>query len=685
MVKLRNTSPDSIKRMNRMMEGRMSSAVKILDSEGAPAHAFYGARVSEFLTQAPETVVGLLTTRAALEFRGGEREQARAWQGEVRLLRQALISVPGSDVWGLVLEYSFRRLGVRPDAVLLAPGVIIVLEFKMGAVEYRSTDYRQVENYALCIRDFHASSRGCCIAPIVCAENAPDVILSPLTVTDGVSPVVATNGRGLAEALRVAAALGASSQPRISWREFEGAAYNPTPTIVEAAREIYRGQSVAEIGRSDADGVALQRTAEQLRKWVLEARERREHIVCLVTGTPGAGKSLLGLNLVLADGAGRVAGEPAAMLTGNRPLVHVLKGALAVDAANRTDDPGVRRALDGALQTLLGYLKQHAPENAPSPPENIVVFDEAQRAWNEETGQKLLNRRRSEPELFLEILHRLPWSCLVCLVGPGQEINRGEGGMALWGAALNREANAGRPWRVLAAASDALGDSVAVETDPALNLSGAVRAYRNARYDQWVDALLSAELGRAAELAGSMAIPPAFVTRDICELRAWLRARTRGGRRPGLIVSSGAVRLIADGIPPPPMSADLKEIENWFLRSSPDFRGSDSLERPLSEFGCQGLELDYVGLCWGGDLIWSPRTAKWVPRTMRSPTWRLINRPEKAQYRLNAYRVLLTRAREGVCIYVPLGEESDRTRAPSEFDAIASALVGAGCVVLSRN
>src|SRR4029077_15000160 len=141
--------------------------------------------------------------------------------------------------------------------------------------------------------------------------------------------------------------------------------------------------------------------------------------------------------------------------------------------------------------------------------------------------------------------------------------------------------------------------------------------------------------------------------------------RGRGGRRPGLVVSSGAVRLIADGIPPPPMSADLKEIENWFLKSSPDFRGSDSLERPLSEFGCQGLELDYVGLCWGGDLIWSASSAKWVPRTMRAPTWRQIKRPEKARYRLNAYRVLLTRAREGVCIYVPLGEESDRTRPPS--------------------
>jgi hypothetical protein len=277
----------------------------------------------------------------------------------------------------------------------------------------------------------------------------------------------------------------------------------------------------------------------------------------------------------------------------------------------------------------------------------------------------------------------LPWSCLVCLVGPGQEINRGEGGMALWGTALLKEGSAGRPWRVVAASSESLDESIAVEIDTALHLSGAVRAYRNARYDQWVDALLSAELDRAAGLARAMTNPPAFVTRDIGHLRAWLKARSRGGRRPGLLVSSGAVRLIADGIPPPPMSADLKEIENWFLKSAPDFRGSDALERPLSEFGCQGLELDYVGLCWGGDLIWSPQTAKWVPRAMRAPTWQVIGRQQRAQYRLNAYRVLLTRAREGVCVYVPIGDPTDRTRQPLEYDEIAAILVRAGCIALS--
>jgi hypothetical protein len=294
----------------------------------------------------------------------------------------------------------------------------------------------------------------------------------------------------------------------------------------------------------------------------------------------------------------------------------------------------------------------------------------------------LLQRRRSEPELFLEILRRLPWACLVCLVGPGQEINRGEGGMALWGDALNREASAGRPWRVAAPSSSAVEAAFPIEIDSALHLATGVRAYRNARFGEWVDSLLLGDLDLARTLAGEMANVPAVVTRDLRAIKQWLSLRRRGGRRPGLVVSSGAARLIADGLPPAPISNELHAIENWFLRTWPDFRGSDSLEVPLSEFGCQGLELDYVGLAWGGDLIWSQHPPSWIPRRMRAPTWQVIRRPDTARFRLNSYRVLLTRAREGLCIYVSRGSADDPTRSSLEFDAIADALVAAGCAIL---
>jgi hypothetical protein len=299
-------------------------------------------------------------------------------------------------------------LGRRPDGVILTPGVIIVVEFKMGADVHAQNYIEQAQDYALCIRDFHSAARGQVVAPIVCAEHATRATRHVPVVTDSVGAVILTNGVNLHEALRLATSISVHGVPLLSWREFDIAGYNPTPTIVEAARAVYAGHSVVEIGRTDAEGEALQHTAERLQYWAVEARERNEHIVCFVSGTPGAGKTLLGLNLVLADGAGRVAGQPAVMLTGNRPLVHVLRGALIADARARSENDGSRRAVQGALQTLLGYLKEHAAEGASLPPEHVVVFDEAQRAWDAETGQKLLQRRRSEPELFLEILRRLP-------------------------------------------------------------------------------------------------------------------------------------------------------------------------------------------------------------------------------------------------------------------------------------
>jgi hypothetical protein len=650
----------------------------------APVHAFYGARVGEFTRTPLHAVVGALTTRAALEFRGNQPEQAHAWRGEVALLQRTLGKVIGSQDWGLLLEYPIRRLGRRPDAILLAPGLIVVVEFKMGADAYARSHLEQAHDYALCIRDFHHAARGQVIVPIVCAEHATKAAAPRQipVVIDSVAEVLLSNAANLGEALGLATSVAVDGVPLLSWRGFDAGGYNPTPTIVEAARAVYAGHAVAEIGRTDAEGEALNRTAARLRYWAAEARRRREHVVCLVSGTPGAGKSLLGLNLVLAEGAGRVAGEPAVMLTGNRPLVQVLRGALIADSRCRSEDGSARRAIEGVLQTLLGYLKQHSSEGASPPPEHVVVFDEAQRAWDEETGQKLLQRRRSEPELFLEILGRLPWACLVCLVGPGQEINRGEGGMALWGEALNREAKASRVWHVVAPAVEKMEGPLPIEIDEALHLAGGLRAYRNVRFGEWVDTLLAGDIDRSRGLAGMMPSAPAVITRDLRAMKDWLLQRRRGGRRPGLVVSSAASRLVAEGIPPAPMSNELHAIENWFLRSWPDFRGSDALEIPLSEFGCQGLELDYVGLAWGGDLVWSHDSGSWIPRRMRAPAWQLIRRLDAARYRFNSYRVLLTRAREGLCIFVPRGSRDDATRKPVECDAIADALVGAGCVFL---
>jgi hypothetical protein len=235
------------------------------DHRIVPVHAFYGARVAAFMAEPLEAVVGALTTRAALEFRGNQPEQAHAWREQVALLRRAFGQVAESQDWGLLLEYPLRRLGRRPDAVILAPGVIIVVEFKMGADAYAQHYIEQVQDYALCIRDFHRAARGHVIAPIVCAEHATRTTGRVPSVTDFVGEVILTNALDLHAALRVAMSISVDGVPSVSWGEFDMGGYNPTPTIVEAARAVYAGHSVAEIGRTDAEGEALQLTAERLR------------------------------------------------------------------------------------------------------------------------------------------------------------------------------------------------------------------------------------------------------------------------------------------------------------------------------------------------------------------------------------------------------------------------------------
>jgi len=674
-----------------------------------PKSAYYAASVPEFLAQPAESIVNELTARAVSESNQSTnlRQQQQAWVEQVTLLQATLAKIPDARDWGLVLEYSLHRLGRRPDAVLLTPGVIIVIEFKMGAKArgHKKSYTDQAVDYALCIRDFHGGARDCVVAPIVCVQHAPTYQSEPPEIIDKAAEVIRSNAADLFQSLRVAAALAKKPCVALTWQEFLQAPYNPTPTIVEAARALYGGHQVSEIGRADSSGESRERTKERLNSWVSEARRSKSHIICFVTGSPGSGKSLLGLNLILKEeGTGRVAGEPAAFLTGNRPLVHVLRKALIQDAKARGKHPeDTKRAVEGALQTLLGYLRQHTGESATVPPERVVVFDEAQRAWDEKTGKKLFRRESSEPALFLEILGQLDWACLVCLIGAGQEINVGEGGVKLWEQAILAEAKRGHPWHVVCANPQELTPDLLhpsrldphlskhlwpqVDEEPDLYTFGSVRSYRNPDHVEWVDALLAGEIPRAAEIATTMREEshyPPMMTRDLSVMKKWLKLRRRGRRRIGLVVSSGAAeRLRAEGVHVPPTSAKLAKIERWFLKVHPDFLSSDVLELPMSEFGCQGLELDYIGLTWGTDLIWMPEQAKWRPRKLHAGKWNNIHDLDNAQFRKNSYRVLLTRAREGVCIFVPRGSHRDPTRSVEHFNSIAQILIEAGCQEIS--
>jgi hypothetical protein len=619
----------------------------------------------------------------------------RAWERELEILRATLVAC-GNDAlaWGILLESPMLRLGRRMDAVLLLPGAAAVIEFKIGARRIEAADKAQVERYALLLRDFHAIAQSLTLVPILCAEHSearPRAGGIPV-VRDGVADLVVTGAAGLVEALGIARSLGAHGALATP-EGFDASAYRPTPTIIEAARALYAGHGIAEIGRGDAADAALQQAGTTLLALAARAERERLHLVCFVTGSPGAGKTLLGLDAALRS---RGSDRPAALLSGNRPLVHVLTEALAADRASRgtMTKAQARHEAGASIQNLLGFLKEHA-DGAP-PPERVIVFDEAQRAWDEKVGQELMGRASSEPTLFLEILGRLDWACLICLVGPGQEINRGEGGLPLWGAALHRAAAAGQSWHVVAAPQaveggpDVAGPGLAADgalptgrlvAEPTLHLANGLRAYRSPDQGRWVAALLTGDIDAAARIAASMDAPPAWLTRELADSRRWLKARRRGGRSVGLLASSGAVRLIGEGLPPTPRSNELDAIGHWFLKPWTDFRSAGALEVPLSEFGCQGLELDFASLTWGGDLIWT--SEGWTPRRMSAPRWVKIGGDDKRRFRVNAYRVLMTRGRAGLVLHVPRGDAEDCTRDPGELDAIANVLTRAGAAPLS--
>lgn len=653
--------------------------------------SYYANSVRRFLDTRTDEIVGQLSQRVGLAFSGDEKLQIQAWRDQVGILKDSL-NASSVDVteWGILIELPLLRLGRRIDTILLAGDRILCLEFKVGAKKFDRNSIDQAVDYALCLRDFHAGSQGKEIVPIIVATEAPPNSIQGLQqepeFVDGVSLCMKANSQTLSGLL---SAIGATnSLHQLDWVDYDRSTYNPTPDIVTAARGIYAGHTVREIGRADANADALEATANELKRIANLSHSNGLHSICFVTGEPGSGKTLLGLDLVFSDDVGRVAGEPAALLSGNRPLVKVLQSAIALDMRARTGMKAkeAQRITEQGLQMLLGYLKDHSGSNG-APPENVIVFDEAQRAWDAATGKKLLDRYASEPEIFLEIMGRLPWACLVCLVGPGQEINTGEGGLGLWGEAIARNRDV---WTAFASdtalhgahgVSGLLDDvedgALKVQRVPGLHLRTNLRAYRNADHGRWVEALLDSDIEKAAQISSSMPRCPAYITRDLSIMKRWLHDRRRGEQRVGMLASSGAVRHIAEGIPPSPRSNELDQVVHWFLKKADDYRSSNALEIPLSEFVCQGLEVDYVGFCWGNDLIWEDHS--WVPRKMSAPNWQISRSTEAKQYRLNAYRVLLTRARAGMVIYVPQGDSSDRTRDPARFDEIYSCLRRSGC------
>jgi hypothetical protein len=601
-------------------------------------------------------------------------ERLRAWQAKLALLA----NLAGRAPWHVMLGLPLLRLGKRADCVLLTDRAILVLEVRPL---WRPAEYQHVEDIALDLADFHAGSRLHPIVPVLVATGAADeeVLAAqrwPLIWHHVPRCTLCTNEAGLNDTLaEIDRRIGPPAIP-LDPAAWEAAMYRPVPNIVEAATLLYARHNVTEMATARADIANLTATTTALQRAIAEAQQARRHVVVFLTGIPGAGKTLCGLNAVFGSGIA------AAFLTGNLPLVWVLREALIRDAVQRGRQ---RRAAgqhtESAIQPLMGFLRDNADRTVP-PAEHVIVFDEAQRAWDAAYGERKFGRHDSEAGLFLDILGRhADYAVIVALIGNGQEISTGEGGLAEWGRAL-----ASRPdWSVVAAP----GVFGAAETrqnlfthapptarlDPALHLDFPVRSVRAFHTSAWVDAVLAGDAAAARVLAADSA--PFFLTRSLSALRATLRDLARGERRAGLVCSAGAHRLRAEGLSPDFPHLDERAVANWFLNRWPDVRASDALEQPANQFACQGLELDFVGLCWGGDLVRAGHGG-WVARKFRGTAWHTYRAAERIDFQINAYRVLLTRARYDTVIWVPKGDANDRTNDPDTMDRVAAFLQDCG-------
>ena len=652
--------------------------------------AYYSASIDSFLHTPPPEVLGILTNNSTFSV---ELSQRDAWRHQIEILQRLL--PPYADHGRVYFEYSLPRLGKRIDVVALIRHVVFVMEFKVGEDHFAPHARDQVWDYALDLANFHETSHGRVIAPLLIATKAAppttgaavspcsDQTLLPMNVSADTLPAV------IGDVLRQTA--GAA----IDAEHWERGRYCPTPTIIEAAMALYGGHRVAEISRSDASATNLSLTSRAVSEIIGAARRESHKCICFVTGVPGAGKTLVGLDVATRhfDKASELY---SVFLSGNGPLVAVLRTALARDKVRREKQRGRKITKGEAMSEVklfvqnVHHFRDECLLDAARPPlEHVALFDEAQRAWDRKQTADFMRRkknapdfRQSEPEFLISCLDRhRDWAVVVCLVGGGQEINRGEAGIGEWIESLARSFP---DWRVFVPpqlrhaeyASDAALQRVAgfrhVTTREDLHLAVSMRSFRAEDVSALVKQVLDLDEAAGATLGRLKDRYPIVVTREVAAAKQWLKEQARGSERYGIVASSQAQRL-------KPHAIDVKspiDPVHWFLDPKHDVRSSYYLEDVATEFHVQGLELDWSCVTWDADFRYG-RTG-WEHWFFCGSRWKRIKAMARKTYQKNAYRVLLTRARQGMVIVVPEGDPADPTRQPEYYDATYSYLCRIG-------
>ncbi len=668
--------------------------------------SYFRSTLAEFLVTPASELLSTLTLAYARDgFSEMKTDTPLTWWQDLELLHLALTRVsesrPEALTWWVLLEFSVPRKASRLDAVLLAGDEIVVLECK--SAKATSEAFRQVETYALLLHYFHKPSDRKRIVPIVVTphsldKNSLEQSLQEMRQAElgfdalpsfWIKKTQLASWDALPEILLSLEVAKHDQSEGIAW---DHGSYRPTPTIIEAALALRSGLSIGDIAQSEAAEEDIAAVTSEIQRIIEEARIEKKQSIVFLTGVPGSGKTLVGLSLAHL---GERKEDAIHFMSGNAPLVSVLQDVFkrhAMQKGLRSRDAEIQA--ETLIEDVHLFAKEYTEKDKSNPPSNhVVVFDEAQRAWNLEQGQRKFGREDSEPTMLLKIMERhSDWACVIALVGGGQEINSGEAGLEEWGKAIEAS-NA--EWSVYASPEvinggtstagrrlfEHVSQRVEVRTSGMLHLRTSNRSLRADNLARWVNLVLE---GKAEEAAALNVRFPIFLTRSLDAARRKMKLEALGDSRYGLVGSSKAERLRAEGLEPDGTFHGAYPWQHWYLAPREDVRSSYACEVFATEFEIQGLELDWIGVCWGGDLV--RLNGEWVPRKLWKggvPRWILTKSETEQQYRKNSYRVLLTRARQGMVLFVPAGDVHDPTRNTKEMDAIADFLLRCGATPLS--
>lgn len=686
----------------------------------------YTATIKEFFSTDENLIIGVLTQTNAFDSR---RTTIASWKEEINTLKIALGNYREEDGF-VAFEYTIPRVDGRIDCVVGLRGILFVMEFKTGETQDVDADKEQLAQYVADLKNYHFESYDIPVAPmwVVPSADIPVARVMRPTTNENIFGMMSVCDATISDVMNKILTSDYANRKGLDANNWLHSPYCPTSNIVEAARKLYANHQVKDINRSDAKGEDLVRTTDTIIGLINQAKARNEKYLCMVTGVPGAGKTLIGLSIATLHKNEEHANRPV-YLSGNRPLVMVLQEALARDARDRSkkeletvlegvEDKNEKRAYKKAhkvnmtdirsrikqfIQMVPNWRKEYlkgvlVSENGDEacivkdssyqyhgegeyyiPYDHVSIYDEAQRAWNAKENASYVRKKErhlsdfpewSEPRFLISCMDRHPdWAVYICLIGNGQDINHGEAGTAEWIRSIKHFRN----WKTFAP-SDILNDQEVAQESKGLDihfidhlhLSTDLRSLRAENLAALVDAILCMEVETAQAILSELDRYPIRITRDLKKAKQWVKENARPNERYGALASSKGQRLKPEALILLPANSSETEVIPWFLGDKSNVNSSFYMEDVATEFQVQGLEIDWAVVAWDADFRYSEDG--WKQYQFRGSKWMNINKEEIRRYQINAYRVILTRARRGMVIYVPEGNNEDHTRKREFYD-----------------